>query len=54
MEDWKQEILDAYIQGKTIQCNMPDGKWWHDFVPQNQLDRPNVDYGTKNNWRIKP
>jgi hypothetical protein len=49
----KQELLEAYAQGKTIQsCNNKDV--WTDFVPQNKLDRPNVNYGDINHWRIKP
>lgn len=52
IEDWKEIILEAYKQGKTIQSG-GEGDW-EDFVPQNQLDRPNVDYGGENYWRIKP
>jgi hypothetical protein len=52
MEDWKQEILEAYKKGKTIQANHTGE--WHDFVPQNQVDRPNLDYGEEENWRVKP
>ena len=48
---WKELILDAYSKGKTIQSNH-SGKW-SDFSPQNQVDRPNLNYGTKDNWRIK-
>ena len=53
MEKWKEEILEAYRQGKKIQTKSGTQDW-HDFVPQNQLDRPNVNYGTQENWRIKP
>jgi hypothetical protein len=48
---WKELILDAYSKGKTIQSNH-SGKW-SDFSPQNQVDRPNLNYGTEDNWRIK-
>lgn len=48
----KQELIRAYSIGKTIQSNH-SGKW-EDFVPQNQVDRPNFDYGNIDNWRIKP
>lgn len=48
----KEEILQAYSEGKTIQANH-SGKWT-DFVSQNQVDKPNLDYGTLDNWRIKP
>lgn len=48
----KQQLLTAYSIGKTIQYNH-SGKW-EDFVPQNQVDRPNFDYGNIDNWRIKP
>jgi hypothetical protein len=51
--DWKEQILEAFKQGKTIQCNH-NTNFWSSFVPQNQLDRPNVNYGTEKNWRIKP
>lgn len=53
MEKWKQEILDAFSKGKTIQCNSFTEDWC-DFLPQNQVDRPNLDFGSQNNWRIKP
>jgi hypothetical protein len=50
--NWKELILEAYRNGKTIQANHIGE--WHDFVPQNQVDRPNLDYGTEDNWRVKP
>jgi len=50
--DWKEQIALAYKQGKTIQANHTGE--WHDFIPQNQVDRPNLDHGTEDNWRIKP
>lgn len=53
MEKWKEEILEAYRQGKKIQTRSGTQDW-HDFVPQNQLDRPNVDHGYTGEWRIKP
>lgn len=48
----KESLLEAYRNGKTIQSNHT-GRW-HDFIPQNQVDSPNFDYGTLDNWRIKP
>ena len=52
-EDNKKElILKAYSEGKIIQSNHSGD--WSDFVPQNQVDKPNLDYGTIDNWRIKP
>jgi hypothetical protein len=53
MVDWQQAIIDAFNQGKTIQFQNV-GEKWHDFERQNQLDRPNVNYGYKEQWRIKP
>ena len=53
MENWKENIIKAYSEGKIIQSNHHTGDW-NDFVPQNQVDRPNLDYGDKDNWRIKP
>lgn len=50
--DWEEVILAAFEQGKTIQINC-NNEGWHDFIPQNQLDRPNV-RGNSDNWRIKP
>lgn len=52
MEKTKESLLKAYKEGKTIQCNHTGE--WHDFIPQNQVDCPNFDYGTLDNWRIKP
>lgn len=52
MEDWRKVLLDAYYNGQTIQSNHSGG--WSDFVPQNQVDKPNLDYGNETNWRIKP
>jgi hypothetical protein len=52
--DWKEELLEAFKLGKTIQCNHNNLEEWHDYVPHNQIDRPNLGYGTKENWRIKP
>lgn len=51
MENWKESILQAYREGKIIQSNH-SGKW-KDFIPQNQVDRPNVNYGSEKNWRVK-
>lgn len=48
----RESLLEAYKKGKTIQSNHTGE--WKDFVPQNQLDRPNLNYGTLDNWRIKP
>jgi hypothetical protein len=53
MVDWQQEILEAFNQGKTIQFKNT-GEEWHDFERQNQLDKPNLNYGYKEQWRIKP
>jgi hypothetical protein len=53
MKKWQQDILEAFEQGKTIQANH-NSTYWHDYVPQNQLDRPNLEYGTEANWRVKP
>ena len=52
-EQIKGEILEAFSKGKTIQSNH-DGKGWKDYERQNQLDKPNLDYGDISNWRIKP
>jgi len=52
MKDKKEIILEAYKEGKTIQYNH-SGEW-KDFIPHNQLDRPNLNYGTLDNWRVKP
>lgn len=49
--NWKEIILKGYNNNKTIQSNHC-GKW-KDFVPQNQLDKPNLNYGDESNWRIK-
>lgn len=51
MEYCQKDILKSYHDGKTIQSNH-SGEW-REFEPQNQVDRPNVNYGTENNWRIK-
>ncbi len=53
MVNWQQEIIDAFNQGKTIQFKNT-GEEWHDFERQNQLDKPNINYGYKEQWRIKP
>lgn len=53
MVDWQQEILEAFNQGKTIQFKNT-GEEWHDFERQNQLDKPNINYGYREQWRIKP
>lgn len=53
MDKWKEEIMEAYCQGKTIQSNNFSAVWC-DWVPQNQLDKPNLGFGSHNNWRIKP
>lgn len=50
---WKEEIMQAFNEGKTIQSNHSTGVW-RDFRRHNQVDRPNVDYGNESNWRIKP
>lgn len=50
---WKQEILEAFKNGKTIQYSMY-GNHWRDFYPHSPIDVPNVEYGTQENWRIKP
>ena len=52
--DKREEILEAFKQGKTIQARKGKEEEWHDFIPQNQLDRPNINYGNWDNWRIKP
>lgn len=53
--NWKQEILDAFKQGKTIQSRYSISEGWHDFIPQNQLDLPNFTFGNgEGSWRIKP
>lgn len=46
------EMKNAYKSGKTIQSNHQGT--WKDFVPQNQVDRPNFDHGLISNWRVKP
>lgn len=48
----KETIEKAFRAGKTIQSNN-SGKWT-DFVCQNQLDSPNWEYKSIDNWRIKP
>lgn len=49
----KTKLMDAFESGKTLQVLR--GKEWLDFVPQNPLDRPNLDHGLlTTNWRIKP
>jgi hypothetical protein len=53
MEKWKEEILEGFKQGKTIQSRFLSEDW-KDFERQNQLDRPNLNLGTLENWRIKP
>lgn len=53
MTDWQQKIMDAFNQGKTIQFKNT-GQEWQDFERQNQLDKPNVNNGYKEQWRIKP
>lgn len=50
---WKQKILEAFKQGKTIQCNH-NNNTWRDFISHNQVDEPNLGYGYEYNWRIKP
>lgn len=52
MEKTKEMLLKAYKEGKTIQSKSSGN--WKDFEPQNQLDYPNFDYGSIENWRIKP
>ena len=52
METPKEIILKAFKEGKTIESR--DGNGWKDSIPQNQLDKPNLDYGGIDNWRIKP
>lgn len=47
----KEQILKAFKEGKTIQSK--DGDEWVDFIPQNQVDKPNLDYRGIDNWRIK-
>jgi hypothetical protein len=47
-----EQLNSAYQNGKTIQSNH-DGIW-EDFIPHNQLDRPNFKYGGIDHWRIKP
>jgi hypothetical protein len=49
----KEELIDAWNNGKTIQSNHHNEPW-HDFIKHNQVDRPNFDYGELCNWRIKP
>lgn len=44
--------MKAFKEGKIIQSN--NGSEWKDFMPQNQLDIPNLDYRGACNWRIKP
>ena len=48
----KESLLKAYEEGKTIQSNFSGD--WKDFEPHNQLDRPNFEHGSLDNWRIKP
>ena len=48
----KETLEEAYKSGKTIQCK--SSGQWKDFIPQNQLDKPNWEYTGINNWRIKP
>ena len=48
----KELILKAFKEGKTVQSK--NGNEWKDFIPQNQLDTPNLDYRGIDNWRIKP
>ena len=48
----RAEIMEAYNKGKKVQC-LFRGKW-EDFVPQNQVDSPNLDFQGIDNWRIKP
>lgn len=43
-------IIDSFNNGKTVQFDS-NGKWI-DFVPQNNLDKPNLKNGS--NWRVKP
>ena len=45
-------IMEAYNKGQIVQC-LYNGKW-NDFIPQNQVDRPNLDFQGIDNWRIKP
>jgi hypothetical protein len=50
---WKTAILEAYQNGRVIESKHT-GDWnWHAFVPHNQLDKPNLDYGEEKNWRIR-
>jgi hypothetical protein len=51
-ENKHQELEKAFREGKTIQSNN-SGKWV-DFVRQNQLDSPNWEYQSIDNWRVKP
>ena len=48
----KEEIIKAFNEGKVIQSKT-SGKW-KDFERQNQLDKPNLELGGIENWRIKP
>lgn len=48
----KKILIKAYSDGKVLQSKR-SGEWV-DFVPQNQIDTPNLDYGGVENWRIKP
>lgn len=48
----KDQLQYAWELGQVIQSNH-SGEW-KDFEKQNQLDRPNFDYGNIENWRVKP
>ena len=46
-----EKVKLAYSQGKKVQSLDCYGRW-EDFIPQNQLDKPNWEYSDK--WRVKP
>lgn len=48
----KEEMQKAFEEGKTIQSNHQG--IWKDYERQNQVDRPNFDYGGEGHWRVKP
>ena len=52
MENKKEVLSKAYKEGKIIQSN--NSGEWINFEPQNQVDSPNFDYKSIDNWRIKP
>lgn len=54
-EEIKASLLEAFKSGKTIQhCHHSADDVWYDFIPQNQLDKPNFNHGSLSNWRVKP